>query len=229
MAGFELIIFDCDGVLVDSEIIAAEVESGLLREAGYEISVEEMSERFAGLTWKDILFEIEREAGIPLSASLLEAPEKVLDKRLASEVRAIDGALQAIARIPGRRCVCSNSSSHRLAAMLGRTGLDRLFGDRVYSARDVGEGRTKPAPDVFLHGAAQFDADPANVMVIEDSVHGIEAARAAGMRVIGFTGGSHSYPGHADKLTEAGAETVISRMTDLPATVEALAGWAEFN
>jgi beta-phosphoglucomutase-like phosphatase (HAD superfamily) len=76
---------------------------------------------------------------------------------------------------------------------------------------------------------AQFDADPANVLVIEDSVHGVEARNAAGMRVIGFTGGSHSYPGHADKLTEAGAETVISRMTDLPATVEALAGWAEFN
>lgn len=229
MAGFELVIFDCDGVLVDSEIIAAEVESALLNEAGYPISIEDMAERFAGLTWKDILFEVEREANIPLSASLLDAPEKLLDKRLANEVRAIDGALQAIARIPGPRCVCSNSSSHRLAAMLKRTGLSALFGDHVYSARDVGEGRTKPAPDVFLHGAAQFEVDPAQALVIEDSVHGIEAARTAGMRVVGFTGGSHSYPGHADKLTEAGAETVIARMADLPATVAALASWSELT
>lgn len=227
MAGFELVIFDCDGVLVDSEIIAAEVESTLLTEAGYPINPEEMAERYAGLTWKDILFEIERESSIPLSASLIDAPEALLDKKLAAEVRAIDGAAQAILRIAGPRCVCSNSSAHRLKAMLARTGLDRLFGDHVYSAKDLGEGRTKPAPDVFLYGAKQFDVRPVNVLVIEDSVHGIQAAQAAGMRVVGFTGGSHSYPGHADKLTEAGAETVISRMADLPATVEALGQWSE--
>ncbi|WP_322988594.1 HAD family hydrolase [Hoeflea sp.] len=227
MAGFELVLFDCDGVLVDSEIIAAEVESVLLAEAGYQITPEELAERFAGLTWKDILFEVEKETSIPLSASLLDASEPLLDKRLAAEVRAIDGAAQAISRIPGPRCICSNSSSHRLKAMLGRTGIDRLFGEHVYSAKDVGEGHTKPAPDVFLHGAAQFDANPENCLVIEDSVHGIHAAKTAGMRVIGFTGGAHSYPGHADKLTEAGAETVISRMVDLPATVEALGQWSE--
>ncbi|MDF1608558.1 HAD family phosphatase [Hoeflea sp. YIM 152468] len=227
MSGFDLIIFDCDGVLVDSEVIASQVESKLLTDAGYPISAEELAERFAGLTWKDILFEVEREASIPFSATLLDASEALLDKKLAAEVVAIDGAAAAIARIAGPRCICSNSSGHRLKAMLARTGIDRLFGDHIYSAKDVGEGRTKPAPDVFLHGAGQFDADPANVLVIEDSVHGIEAATAAGMRVVGFTGGSHSYPGHADALTEAGAETVIHRMADLPATVKALAGWSE--
>jgi beta-phosphoglucomutase-like phosphatase (HAD superfamily) len=113
--------------------------------------------------------------------------------------------------------------------MLGRTGLDRLFGDRVYSAKDVGEGRTKPAPDVFLHGASTVRCETGNVLVIEDSVHGVHAATAAGMRVVGFTGGSHSYPGHADKLTEAGAETVIAAWPILPATVEALAGWSELG
>ncbi|WP_394690266.1 HAD family hydrolase [Hoeflea sp.] len=229
MTGFDLIIFDCDGVLVDSEVIAAEVESALLSEAGYSISPEELAERFAGLTWKDILFEVERESNIPLSASLIDASEALLDKKLAAEVRAIDGVAMAISRLAQPRCICSNSSAHRLAAMLKRTGLDRLFGERVYSAKEVGEGRTKPAPDVFLHGASEFDVNPANVLVIEDSVHGVEAARAAGMRVVGFTGGSHSYPGHADKLTDAGAETVIARMADLPATVEALAAWSELG
>jgi len=227
MAGFDLIIFDCDGVLVDSEIIAAKVESKLLTDAGFPISAEELAERFAGLTWKDILFEVEREASIPFSASLLDASEALLDKKLAADVQAIDGVAAAISRLKGPRCICSNSSAHRLKAMLARTGLDRLFGEHVYSAKEVGEGRTKPAPDVFLYGAGQFHAKPANVLVIEDSVHGVHAACAAGMRVIGFTGGSHSYPGHADKLTEAGAETVISRMVDLPATVEALSGWSE--
>lgn len=227
MPGFDLIIFDCDGVLVDSEIIAAEVESKLLTEAGFPISAEEVAERFAGLTWKDILFEVERESSIPFSATLLDASEKLLDQRLASEVQAIDGAIEAITRIPGPRCICSNSELKRLKMMLARTGIDKLFGEHVYSAREVGEGRTKPAPDVFLHGAKQFNVDPAKVLVIEDSVHGIHAAIAAGMRVVGFTGGAHSYPGHADKLTEAGAETVIRRMAELPATVEALAGWSE--
>lgn len=227
MPGFDLIIYDCDGVLVDSEIIAAEVESKLLTDAGYPVSPEELAERFAGLTWKDILFEVEREASIPFSATLLDASEALLDKKLGAEVRAIDGAAEAIRRIAGPRCICSNSSLHRLKLMLARTGIDQLFGEHIYSAKDVGEGRTKPAPDVFLHGAAQFDVKPAKVLVIEDSVHGIHAATAAGMRVVGFTGGSHSYPGHADKLTEAGAETVIRRMAELPATVEALAGWSE--
>jgi HAD superfamily hydrolase (TIGR01509 family) len=195
MAGFELIIFDCDGVLVDSEIIAAQVESKLLTDAGYPISAEELAERFAGLTWKDILFEVEREASIPFSATLLDASETLLDKKLAAEVRAIDGAAQAIARIGGQRCICSNSSSHRLKAMLARTGLDRLFGDHVYSAKDVGEGRTKPAPDVFLHGARQFDAKPGNVLVIEDSVHGVHAATAAGMRVSALPAVRTAIPG----------------------------------
>ena len=121
MAGFDLIIFDCDGVLVDSEIIAAQVESKLLTDAGYPISAEELAERFAGLTWKDILFEVEREASIPFSATLLDASEALLDKKLGNEVLAIDGAAQAIARIPGPRCICSNSSSHRLKAMLAHT------------------------------------------------------------------------------------------------------------
>src|SRR6478609_7165625 len=95
-SGFDLIIFDCDGVLVDSEIIAEEVESGLLTEAGYPISAEEMGERFAGMTWQNILFEIEREASIPLSASLLDKSEKLLDLRLERDVKVIPGIPQAL-------------------------------------------------------------------------------------------------------------------------------------
>jgi HAD superfamily hydrolase (TIGR01509 family) len=226
MGGFDLIIFDCDGVLVDSEIIAAEVESGLLSEAGYPISAGELAERFAGLTWKDILLAIEKEAAIPLQASLLGKSEALLDARLARSVKAIDGAAQAVARVALPRCICSNSSSKRLDMMLTRTRLLPLFAPNIFSAKDLGPDRTKPRPDIFLHGAERMNAKPARTVVVEDSVHGVHAARAAGMRVIGFTGASHTYPSHADKLTEAGAETVISRMSELPAMVAALSEWS---
>ncbi|KQQ58448.1 HAD family hydrolase [Rhizobium sp. Leaf311] len=225
MSGFDLIIFDCDGVLVDSEIIAAQVESRLLTDAGYSISTEEMGERFSGMTWKNILLAVEREASIPLSASLLEKSEKLLDARLERDVKIIDGVKMALSRLTTPRCICSNSSSERLDMMLTKVGLKPYFDGHIYSAKDLGADRVKPKPDIFLHGAQQFNVSPDRVIVIEDSVHGITGARAAGMRVIGFTGASHTYPSHADRLTDAGAETVISRMQDLPATIQALSEW----
>ena len=227
MSSFDLIIFDCDGVLVDSEIIAAQVESRLLTEAGYPISVEEMGERFAGLTWKDILLAVEKEADIPLSASLLDKSEKLLDARLERDVKIIDGVRFALARLTTQRCICSNSSSARLDMMLTKVGLKPYFAPHIYSAKDLGPDRVKPKPDIFLHGAQQFGVDPSRCLVIEDSTHGIHGAKAAGMRVVGFTGASHTYPSHADRLTDAGAETVISRMQDLPAVVAALGEWAD--
>jgi HAD superfamily hydrolase (TIGR01509 family) len=227
MSGFDLILFDCDGVLVDSEIIAAKVESQLLTEAGYPISVEEMGERFAGMTWKNILLTIEKEADIPLSASLLDKSEKLLDARLERELKIIDGVKFALARLTTQRCICSNSSSARLDMMLTKVGLKPYFAPHIYSAKDLGPDRVKPKPDIFLHGAQQFGVDPSRCLVVEDSTHGVQAARAAGMRVVGFTGASHTYPSHADRLTDAGAETVISRMQDLPAVVAALGEWAD--
>ncbi|WP_454848470.1 HAD-IA family hydrolase [Rhizobium binxianense] len=225
MDGFDLIIFDCDGVLVDSEIIAADVESKLLTDAGYPISVEEMAERFAGMTWKNILLQVEREASIPLSASLLDKSETLLDIRLERDVQPIAAVEFAVSRLSMKRCICSNSSSKRLDMMLGKVGLKPLFAPNIFSAKDLGPDRAKPKPDIYLHGATQMGVSPGKAVVVEDSVHGIHAARAAGMRVIGFTGGAHTYPAHADRLMDAGAETVISRMNDLPGVVAVLAEW----
>lgn len=228
MTGFDLIIFDCDGVVVDSEIIAAQMEAKLLNEAGYPIEATELAERFAGMTWKNILLAVEKEANIPLQASLLDKPEKALDAKLAKSVKGIQGVRRAALSIPLPRCICSNSTPHRINAMLKRAGTLDLFDKHIYSAAEVGDKLPKPAPDVFLHAAKEMGVDPARAIVVEDSSHGIEGARAAGMRVIGFTGGSHTYLSHADRLTEAGAETVVNRMADLPATVEALSSWSEF-
>ena len=227
MSGFDLVLFDCDGVLVDSEIIAAEVESKLLRDSGFDITPEDMCIRFAGMDWKSILLTIEQEADIPVSAQLIDKSEKLLDAALARRVKMIDGVRYALAKITEQRCICSNSSSHRLDLMLTKVGLKPYFEGHIYSAKDLGPDRTKPRPDIYLHGAAQFGVDPSRCLVVEDSVHGVHAARAAGMRVIGFTGGSHTYPNHADRLIDSGAETVISRMIELPQMVEALKSFNE--
>jgi HAD superfamily hydrolase (TIGR01509 family) len=223
----ELVIFDCDGVLVDSEIIAARIDTELLAEAGVDIEVEEFIRRYAGLTFTETAIRIEQDYGVPLQASIIDRSKKLLDDRLAREVQAIEGARAAVMSVKGPKCVCSNSTPERIEAMLGKTGLLPLFHGKIFSARATESKKPKPAPDVFLHGAKAMGVDPKACFVLEDSVHGITGARAAGMRVIGFTGGAHSWPGHADALTEAGAETVIRRWADLPGVLAALAMWSE--
>lgn len=218
----DLIIFDCDGVLVDSEIVAARVEAQMLREAGYEISAEELAERYSGLTFRDILLSIEQEAQMLFQASLIDHAEAKVDDRLRKEVKAIPGVAEAVAGLSLKKCICSNSSSQRIDAMLKRTRLAPLFEGVIFSSLETPSKLPKPAPDVFLHAAERMGARPGACFVIEDSVHGITGARAAGMRVIGFTGASHSHPRHADMLMEAGAETTISRMHDLGGVIAAL-------
>ncbi|RWB74533.1 MAG: HAD family phosphatase [Mesorhizobium sp.] len=223
----DLVIFDCDGVLVDSEIIAARVEAELLTSAGFEISAEEISETYAGLTFKDIMLRLEEKSHIPFQASLIDRAEELVDRKLRSDVRVIDGAREAVAAVTVPRAVCSNSRTERVEFMLEKVRLLPFFAGRIFSGLDIPSKKTKPAPDVFLYAAEKLGANPKNTFVIEDSVHGIAGARAAGMRVIGFTGAGHSYPGHADALTEAGAETVIRRWVELNSTLAALSEWSE--
>ena len=227
MADIDLVIFDCDGVLVDSEVIAARVEAELLTAAGYPIEAEDLARLYAGLTFRDIMLRIEQESRQLFQATLIEDAEKLVDKRLRSEVRATEGAHEAVASVTAARCICSNSSAERLDAMLTRTRLKPFFGDAVFSSLDTPSGKPKPAPDVFLFAAEKMQAEPGRTFVVEDSVHGIAGAKAAGMRVIGYTGASHSHPGHADLLTEAGAETVIHRWADFAPVLAALSEWSE--
>jgi HAD superfamily hydrolase (TIGR01509 family) len=222
----DLVIFDFDGVLVDSEIIAARIEAEMITQAGYEITGAELSELYAGLTFKDILLRIEEVAAIPFQASLIDQAEALVDQRLRTDVRVIEGARGAVASVKSSRCICSNSRAERIAFMAEKTGLAPFFASRIFSSLDTPSAKPKPSPDVFLHAATTLGANPANTFVIEDSVHGIAGAKMAGMRVIGFTGASHSYPGHADVLTEAGAETVIRRWADFPNVLDALSEWS---
>lgn len=216
MSDIKLVIFDCDGVLVDSEILAIQIEVDLLHGAGCDISTESLTERFCGMSWKEILLTLEHENGLLLLDTLLDKTESILDERLPREVEAIPGARGVLEGLPLPRCVCSNTKMPRLEAMLASVGLKEFFGESIFSAKDLGEGRSKPKPDVFLHGADRMGFAPLETVVVEDSVHGVQAARSAGMRVIGFTGGSHTFVAHSRNLVSAGALTTISRMDDLP-------------
>lgn len=220
-----LFIFDCDGVLVDSEIVAARVDAELLTEAGYPISAEDMIQRFAGLTAEDFMRIVEEEMGHKLPADFHDDQRLELDQRLARELKAVAGVDEMLDRIDGPRCIASNSTTARLKMMLTKTGLYDRFRPYIFSAREVGDHQPKPAPNVYLHTIKEFGVAPREALVVEDSVFGVRAAKAAGARVVGFTGGAHTWSTHADLLTDAGAETVIKRFADLPSVAEAFMAW----
>ncbi len=227
MSLLSLAIFDCDGVLVDSEILAARVEAEALKPFGIAMTPEDLAHRFAGLTWKRILELLAAEHAVEFPASFEAETEAQVDRLIGTELSMIAGAHEVLDLVDLPRCICSNSSTDRLKLELKPLGLWDRFRPYVYAAGEVREGRPKPAPDVYLHACAEFEVEPGEAIVIEDSVHGVAAARAAGCRVVGFTGAGHSYPGHGESLADAGAETVIARLKDFPAVVEAFGSWRE--
>lgn len=208
-----MIIFDCDGVLIDSEIISNAADAEAFTANGFPITTREMIARFMGRPKREIWAEIESEMGRPLPAGLIERIEADIKRRYREELAAIPGVAAAIAAVGGPRCVASSSEMSKLRLALEVTGLLPLFDPHVFSASQVARG--KPAPDLFLYAAATMAVDPARCLVVEDSQAGVIAARAAGMRVIGFTGGSHSFDGHAEGLIAAGAERTIVHMDAL--------------
>ena len=225
MPDLKLAIFDCDGVLVDSEIIAAEVQTEFLRKEGIELDADAIAIRFAGLTWPMIVERLEEETGHRFGEEFRATVDAEIDRRLETDVEEIAGARAALEQIALPRCICSNSSLQRLETELEHVGLWDYFHPQVFSAPEVGTRKVKPAPDVFLYACEQFGVEARSAVVIEDSVHGVAGAVGAGCRVVGFTGGRHTYAGHAEALSEAGAETVISRLADFPAVLSALAVW----
>ncbi|WP_336294751.1 HAD family hydrolase [Bartonella sp. CB169] len=233
MPQIDLVIFDCDGVLVDSEYLAAKIGSQLLKQAGYEISPEELSRHYAGMVFIDILKKIEQETEKPISVHLVDQMSNLFRAQIKTELHAIDGIKKVLEKIQSLcpYCICSNAASAELKEMLTTVDLYDFFDnqDIIFSAPEVGTKKTKPAPDVFLFAAHKLHAEPKNTIVIEDSIYGVHAATAAGMRVIGFTGGSHSYLGHSNALADAGAETVIAKHAHLLEALEAMAVWRDLS
>jgi HAD superfamily hydrolase (TIGR01509 family) len=213
----ELIIFDCDGVLIDSEAIACRADSACLAEIGIALSAEEIMDRYLGISAAAMCADIERRQGCVLPAGFAATLRVRVAAAFEAELAPMAGVEAALAALPYPRCVASSSAPERLRHSLSLTRLLHWFEPHVFSAAQVARG--KPAPDLFLFAAAAMQAAPATCVVIEDSVPGVQAAVAAGMRAIGFTGGEHCRSGHADRLRSAGAVAVTDDMRRLPALV----------
>lgn len=211
------IIFDCDGVLVDSEIVANRVLAALLSRHGYPLTVEECMARFVGRTIPGVI-ETVADDGVDLPEDF-EAQLRTRDREaFARELKAVAGVDQALHSLAGRaKCVASSGSPEKIRENLKLTGLLGHFDPYLFSAHDV--AKPKPAPDIFLMAASRMGAEPATCTVIEDTPLGVEGAKRAGMRALGFIGGAHRKPSDEAILRQAGADLVFSDMTQLPALV----------
>jgi HAD superfamily hydrolase (TIGR01509 family) len=216
----QLIIFDCDGVLIDSEIVVCRLTSEELTKVGYPLTVEDVIERYAGRPEREMIDHIEQDWGQALPREYFSRIRQRIGEAYAQELRAMPNAAETLNRIRLPLCVASSSYPEKLRLGLERTGLAGCFGADIISASYVAHG--KPAPDVFIYAAGWMRTPIPNCLVVEDSIPGVRAARSAGMRVFGFTGGSHCRSGHAERLTEAGAERILPDLRDLLAYVPAL-------
>jgi len=216
-----LLIFDCDGVLIDSEVIYARVGSRTLTAAGIPISEEEIIARFAGIPGSTVFAELQAEHGVTLTEEFFVQQSIELDRAFAEDLKAIDGSAALLARLDRPKCVASSTGMARLTGCLEATSLARYFDGKIYSAAMVEHG--KPAPDLFLHAAREMGAEPPACLVLEDSLAGVQAAVAAGMAVVGFTGASHLPPGHGDALKSAGAQSIIDRLDQFDEEIAAFA------
>jgi HAD superfamily hydrolase (TIGR01509 family) len=215
VAASQLIIFDCDGVLVDSEPLAARAYERVYEKHGMSGVSADIIAQCIGMKQADIIVRIRALTGhqfpehadgdIWTETKALFTEELVPTRELAAFLSAL----------PTKRCVASSSSLERIHHSLDVTGLAPFFGEAIFSSSMVKRG--KPAPDIFLFAAEKMGADPADCVVIEDSPFGVEGAVAAGMTAIGYTGGSHSYPGHGEKLTACGATAICGDWTEVGA------------
>ena len=211
---FDLIIFDCDGVLVDSEVISCRAHAETLTRHGYPITADEVLNRFLGVSDREARLMIENEIGRKLPNDFESQVKQATLQFYADDLRAISYVSEAIAAIGLPKCVASSGTPEKIRHGLTCAGLYDQLAPHIFSASEVKRG--KPAPDLFLFAAEQMQAAPAQCLVIEDSIPGVTGAVAAGMTVLGFHGGSHCPPGHADTLRAAGAIMTFEDMRQLP-------------
>ncbi|MFD9304997.1 HAD family hydrolase [Streptomyces sp. NPDC060048] len=205
----ELVIFDCDGVLVDSERIAARVQVALGAELGWPLTEDEVVDRFIGRSNASIGEQVAARLGPETAALWSKRFEQLHREAVDTGLSPVDGLPEALDAINLPTCVASSGSHEKMRHTLGRTGLYERFEGRIHSATEVPRG--KPAPDLFLYAARQMGVDPAACVVVEDSRPGVQAARAAGMRAFGYAGGLT----RADQLEGPGT-IVFHDMRELP-------------
>ena len=212
------VIFDCDGVLVDSEPLSMRVDVQILAENGVVMSEEEAHRRFVGRTFSAMLDEIAQEFGVSFPADASTQKDLRLLELYETDLRVVDGVEATLEALgPQHFSVASNSTHERVETALRIARLTRFFGNRITTFEHVARG--KPEPDVFIEAARRAGYAPEDCIVVEDSVTGVTAAHRAGCRVLGFTG-THPHPQEqAGKLLAAGAATTFHAMRDLPSLV----------
>ena len=214
----KLVIFDCDGVLIDSEIVVCRLASEELTRIGYPITLDQVIERFAGRPDREMIAEITGDrGGCPVPAEYFGRMRRRIEESYQTELRAIPGVSETLGTLRIPACVASSSNPAKLRLGLEATGLHGHLAPNMISASLVAHG--KPAPDVFIYAAGWMRTAIPDCVVVEDSVHGVHAAVAAGMDVIGFAGGMHCGPGHGDRLARAGASLVITHFQKLRTVV----------
>jgi HAD superfamily hydrolase (TIGR01509 family) len=213
LPNFDLVIFDCDGVLIDSEVVSARADAKALQTLGIDISAEDLARRFAGVSYAKIDAEIQAEYGITFPEGFRERVRQVVLGMYQTELAVIDGAFAVLSALKVQKCVASSAAPAKLATGLIVTRLYELVYPHVYSAALVAKG--KPEPDIFLYAARQFGVSADRCIVVEDSVAGVTAAKAAGMKCMGFTGASHCYDGHGQRLRDTGADWVTGDLADV--------------
>ena len=213
----DLIIFDCDGVLVDSELISCRAHAQTLTHHGYPITADQVLTRFLGVSDREARQKIETETGRKLPEDFEAQVKAATLKFYAGDLQAIPYIGDAIAAIDLPKCVASSGTPEKIRHGLTCAGLLEGLTPHIFSAVQVARG--KPAPDLFLFAAEQMKAAPERCLVIEDSVPGVAGGCAAGMTVLGFHGGSHCRAGHADLLRAAGAAATFDDMRQLPGLV----------
>lgn len=214
----QTLIFDCDGVLVDSEAIAEATLVELLGEWLPDLDTDTVLSQALGMTTANILGHLEGLSVHRLPAQAADTVDDTIEARLANELTAIAGVCEAIRALDLPKAVVSNSRRQRVLASLATTGIDLAIGEvPIFTAEQV--ARPKPDPALYLLAASTLGCAPGECLVVEDSVSGVTAAHGAGMTVIGFTGASHVQPGQRQRLEAAGAWRVLEHMQGLETLV----------
>ena len=214
-----LLIFDCDGVVVNSMHLHTEVESEAFRSVGISVTPKELALRFSGVGDAEVHRILSQESGRAIPPDIAIWIERRKKEVFAERLKPVAGIREALKMIDAKpRCLASGTGTDLLYYLLGIAGLYEEFAPHIYSSEMVLRG--KPFPDLFLHAAKELGHAPETCLVIEDGVPGVQAGRAAGMRVLGFVGGSHCDQGHGARLMAAGAEFIFSDMHELPRLIE---------
>lgn len=207
--GIQLVIFDCDGVLIDSEVISARILIEQLGRVGVHVDFPYVQKNFLGRSWTKVAAEVRISYGLDLDSDFEDRYRSDLLAAFETELRAVTGVEDVLDNIGVSFCVATSSSPKRARRSLELSGLAPFFGDCLFTASQVANG--KPAPDLFFFTARSMGIDPRYCLVIEDAMPGVHAARAAGMAVWRFTGGSHLRGLDADELGEGGALTTFDK------------------